>query len=201
MDDKIVFSEFAEIDLRAVSFGTTQPRKPSRVDCEASEQLRSRENDQIRRWKTKSAREGTLDEIDPLNCPLHDFAEPLDLAFSLKINYDSGVVRAPFFQALDELSAFCLGQHEIAGAKLSNLTILKRAAKIFRTGLNPGFADLKVRARQRRRICSRLNLDNQIALAKIVANKAALVLYRRWRISRSPRRIAHRRSLIQQNID
>ena len=42
-------------------------------------------------------------------------------------------VRAPFFQALDELRAFCLGEHEIAGAKLSDLAILKRAAEIFRT--------------------------------------------------------------------
>ena len=65
MDDQIAFSEFAEIDLGAVTFGTTQPQKPSRMDCESSEQLRSRENDQIGRRKTKSARERTLDEIDP----------------------------------------------------------------------------------------------------------------------------------------
>ena len=145
MDDQIAFSEFAEIDLGAVTFGTTQPQKPSRMDCESSEQLRSRENDQIGRRKTKSARERALDEIDPLNRPRHNFAEPLDLAFSLKINYDPGVVRTPFFQALDELRAFCLGEHQIAGAKLSNLAILKRAAEIFRTSLNPAFADLDVR--------------------------------------------------------
>ena len=110
MDDQIAFSEFAEIDLGAVTFGTTQPQKPSRVDCESSEQLRSRENDQIGRRKTESARERALDEIDPLNCPRHNFAEPLDLAFSLKINYNPGVIRAPFFQALDELCAFCFGE-------------------------------------------------------------------------------------------
>ena len=145
MDDQIAFSEFAEIDLGAVTFGTTQPQKPSRMDCESSEQLRSRENNEIGRRKTESARERTLDEIDPFNRPLHNFAESLDLAFSLKINYDPGVVRTPFFQALDELRAFCLGEHQIAGAKLSNLAILKRAAEIFRTSLNPAFADLDVR--------------------------------------------------------
>ena len=85
----------------------------------------------------------------PSTVPCHDFAEPLDLAFGLKINCDSGVVRAPFFQALDKLRAFCLGEHQIAGAKLSNLTILKRAAEIFRTGLNPAFANLDVRVRNR----------------------------------------------------
>ncbi len=115
------------------------------MDCESSEQFGGRENDEIGRWKTKSARERTLDEIDLLNRPLHNFTEPLDLAFSLKIDYDPGVVRTPFFQALDELCAFGLGEHQIAGAKLSNLAILKRAAEIFRTSLNPAFADLDVR--------------------------------------------------------
>src|SRR6266850_7836959 len=145
MDDQIAFSEFAEIDLGAVTFGTPQPQKPSRMDCESSEQLRSRENDQIGRRKTESACERSLDEIDSLNRPLHNFAEPLDLTVSVKIDYDPRVVRTPFFQALDELCAFGLGEHQIAGAKLSNLAILKRAAEIFRTSLNPAFADLDVR--------------------------------------------------------
>ena len=70
MDDEIAFSEFAEIDLGAVTFGASKPQKPSRMDCESSEQLRGRENDQIGRRKTKSARERTLDEIDSLNRPL-----------------------------------------------------------------------------------------------------------------------------------
>src|SRR6266446_2536662 len=101
MNDEIAFSEFAEIDLGAVTFGTTQPQKPSRMDGESSEQHRSGENDQIGRRKRESAREQTLDEIDPLNCPRHNFAESLDLTFSLKINYDPVIVRSPFFQALD----------------------------------------------------------------------------------------------------
>ena len=67
MDDEIAFGEFAEIDLGAVTFGTSKPQKPSRMDCESSEQLRSRENDQIGRRKTKSARKRTLYEIDPFN--------------------------------------------------------------------------------------------------------------------------------------
>src|SRR5712672_3446523 len=145
MDDQIAFSEFAEIDLGAVTFGTTQPQKPSRMDCESSEQLRSRENDQISRGKTESARERTLDEIHAFDGSCHDFAEPLDLAFSLKINYDPVVVRTPFFQAINELRAFGLGEHQIAGAKLSNLAILKCTAEIFRSSLNPAFADLDVR--------------------------------------------------------
>ena len=111
VDDQIAFSEFAEIDLGAVTFGASKPQKPSRVDCESSEQLCCGENDEISRWKTKSARERALDEIDPFYGACHDFAEPLDLAFSLKINYDPGVVRAPFFQTPDELRAFCLGEH------------------------------------------------------------------------------------------
>ena len=67
MDYQIAFSEFAEIDLGAVTFGTSKPQKPSRMDCESSEQLCGRENDQIRRRKTESARERALDEIDSLN--------------------------------------------------------------------------------------------------------------------------------------
>src|SRR5947208_5587224 len=144
MNDQIAVSEFAEIDLGAVTFGASKPQKSSRMDCESAEQLRGRENDQIGRWKTKSARKRALDEIDSLNRPLHDFAEPLDFAFSLKINCDSGVVRAPFFQPLNELRAFGLGEHQIAGAELSNLAILKRAAEIFRTSLNPAFAAVDV---------------------------------------------------------
>src|SRR6476646_3864342 len=111
MDDEIAFSEFAEIDLGAVTFGTTQPQKPSRMDCESSEQLRSRKDDEVSRRETESARKRALNEIDAFDGACHDFAEPLDLAFSLKINYDPGVVHAPFFQALDKLRAFCLGEH------------------------------------------------------------------------------------------
>ena len=70
MDDQIAFSEFAEIDLGAVTFGASKPQKSSRVDCESSEQLCGRENDEIRRWKTESARERALDEIDSFNRPL-----------------------------------------------------------------------------------------------------------------------------------
>src|SRR6478609_9398572 len=97
MDDQIAFSEFAEIDLGAVTFGASKPQKSSRMDCESSEQLCGRENDQIRRRKTESARERSLDEIDAFDGACHNFAEPLDLAFSLKINCNSGIIRAPFF--------------------------------------------------------------------------------------------------------
>src|SRR5204863_4614754 len=116
MDDQIAFGEFAEIDLCAVTFGATQPQKPSRMDCESSEQLCSREHDQISGGERKYARERALDEIDALDGAYHDFAEPLDLTFSLKINFDPGVVCAPFFQALDKPCAVSFGQYQIAGA-------------------------------------------------------------------------------------
>src|SRR4029077_14047520 len=64
MDHQIAFSEFAEIDLGAVTFGTSQSQKPSRMDCKPSEELCGRENDQIRRRKAESASERALDEID-----------------------------------------------------------------------------------------------------------------------------------------
>src|SRR6516162_11770814 len=66
VDDQITFGEFAEIDLGAVTFGASNPQKPSRMNCQSSEQLRSRENNKIGRRKTESARERALDEIDPL---------------------------------------------------------------------------------------------------------------------------------------
>src|SRR6516162_3063922 len=123
----------------------------------------------------------------------HDFAEPLDLAFGLKINYDPRVVRAPFFQALDELRALCLGEHEIAGAKLPNLAVLKRAAEIFRTTFNPSPADLDVwrgeLLRARRRSSSALqwwlDIDDQVAFVNVITDRAVLI----------------RCSLVQQNID
>src|SRR5262245_23704723 len=108
MDDKIAFSKFAEIDLGAVTFRTTQAQKPSRMDCESSEQLRSREHNEISRRKRKSTRKCALHKIHALYCAAHDLAEALDLAFRLKVNDDPRVVRAPFFQALDKLRAFGL---------------------------------------------------------------------------------------------
>ena len=118
MDDQIAFVEFAEIDLGAVTLGATQLQTPARMDCESSKQFRSRENDEIGRRENKiRARACLRRNRRPSNGACHDFAEALDLAFSLKINDDSRVVRAPFFQALDELRAFRLGEHEIAGAQ------------------------------------------------------------------------------------
>ena len=57
------------------------------------------------------------------------------------------------------------------------------------------------RAPESRRVFSRLNIDDQIALANVVANVAALIFYQGRAISRSPRQTGDRRSLIQQNID
>ena len=144
VDNQIAFGEFAEVDLGAMTFGASKPQKPSGVNCESSEQFGSREHHEVGRRETKSPRERALDKIDPFHRSRHDFAEPLDLAFSLKVNDDSGIVRAPFLQALDELRAFCLGKHEIASAKLSNIAVLKRVAEILRTDFNPAFADLDV---------------------------------------------------------
>src|SRR5262245_34618621 len=146
MDDQIAFGELAEIDLRAVTFGASNPQEPSRMNCESSEQLRSRENDKIGCRKAKSACERALHKVQTFNRAAHDFAEAFNLAFSMKINYDPGVVCAPFLQARYELSASCLREDEIAGAELPDLAILKTAAEIFRTTFNPAFADLDVHA-------------------------------------------------------
>src|SRR5439155_12119028 len=191
--NQIVFAEFAEINLGAMTFGASKPQKPSGVNCESSEQFGSRQHHEVGPRETKSPGKRTLDKINTLYRPRHDFAEPLDLAFSLKINDDSGIVRAPFPQALDELRAFCLGKHEIASAKLSNITVVKRAAEILRTDLNPAFADLDVwqgRVPQagRRWSCALhnwLDIDDGIDGADVVANEPALM----------------RCSRVQQNVD
>jgi hypothetical protein len=146
MDDQIAFGELAEIDLGAVTFGASNPQEPSWMNCESSEQLRSRENDKISCRKAKSARKRALHKIQAFNRAAHDFAKAFNLAFSMKINYDPGVVCAPFLQARYELSASCLRDHYIAGAKLADLAILKRATEIFRTTFNPAFANLDLRA-------------------------------------------------------
>src|SRR5262245_26887293 len=103
MDDQIAFTEFAKIDLGSMTLGSSKPQEPSRMNCESPEQLWSGKNDEISCWKTKSARQRALHKVQGFNRAAHNFAEPLDLAFGLKINYDPGVVGAPFFQALDEL--------------------------------------------------------------------------------------------------
>src|SRR5919108_5243741 len=141
------------------------------MDCQSSEQFRSREHDDISRGKTESASERTLDEVQALDHAAHDFAETFDLAFGLKINEDPGVAGAPLFQLLDELCAFRLREHEIAGTKFSNVAILKRAAEVFRTRFDPAFADLNVRIRN----WVRLNIYGQIALANVIARRSALI--------------------------
>ena len=193
VDNQIALGEFAEIDLGAMTFGAPKPQKPSGMNCESSEQFSSRQHHEVCRRETKSPRKRALDKIDPFHCSRHDFAEPLDLTFSLKVNDDSGIVRAPFLQALDELRAFCLGKHEIASAKLSNIAVLKRAAEILRAALNPAFADLDVwrgellRARRRWRCAFHnwLDIDDEIDIADVIANGPALI----------------RCSLVQQNVD
>ena len=120
------------------------------------EQLRGGKDYEIRCGKTESARKRALNKIEIFNRAAHDFAEALDLTFSLKINDDSRVAGAPLFQSINELCAFCLGEHQIAGTELSDLAILKCAAEIFGTSLNPALADFDVwrsellRARRRR---------------------------------------------------
>src|SRR5206468_2915196 len=101
----------------------------------------------------------------------HNFTKALNLALGLKINDDSRLLRAPFFQALDKLRAFRLGEHEIAGRKLSNAAILERAAEIFRTGFNPAFADLDLCVRN----SSWFDLDLEMIRSDVIANKPALI--------------------------
>ena len=42
VDNQIVFGEFAEIDLGAMTFGASKSQKPSGMNCEPSEQFGSR---------------------------------------------------------------------------------------------------------------------------------------------------------------
>ena len=96
MDDQIAFCELPEIDLDAMAFCASQSQQPTRMDCKSSKQFRSREHNEIGRGKTKSARERPLDEVHAVHRAAHDFSETFDLAFSLKINEDPGIVGAPF---------------------------------------------------------------------------------------------------------
>src|SRR6266513_2371251 len=123
--------------------------KPApRVRRETTEQFRGGQNDEIRRWKTKSAGERAENKIDILQRVRGDqLAEAFDLALGLKINDDPRFVPLPFRQSLDELIAFGFGEEKIADREFTDAAILKCAAEILRTFFNPAFAnpDLRVR--------------------------------------------------------
>ena len=96
-------------------------------------------------------------------------------------------------QALDKLRPFRLGEHQIADRKLTDLAILECTAEIFRTSLNPAFADLDVwrgeLRRARRRWSSALhvwlNVNYKVIALDVIANLNALV----------------QRSLVEQDVD
>ena len=145
---------------------------PACMGCKSAKQFSGREDDDIGCRETKAARECSLDKIDALDRASHDFAKALDFALRLKIDDDSRVVCAPFFQAIEKLRPFSLCQHEIAGCKLSHLAILECAAEIFRTSFNPAFADLDVRVR----LYFRLDFDLEMIWSDVIANEPALAI-------------------------
>src|SRR5882724_1978928 len=72
----------------------------------------------------------------------HDLEKTLDFVFSLEVDDDLCLLRAPLLQSRGKLRAFGFDEYEITDRELADFTILERAAKIFRTVLNPAFADL-----------------------------------------------------------
>ena len=88
-------------------------------------------------------RESSFEKIDIIQCLFfaHDFAKTLDFAFSLEVDDDPVLVRAPLLQTRGKLRAFGFDEYEITNRELADFTILERPAKILRTGLNPAFAD------------------------------------------------------------
>ncbi len=98
-------------------------------------------------------RESSFEKIDIIQGLLfaHDLAKTLDLAFSLEVDDDLCVLRAPLLQARGKLRAFSFDEYEITDRELADFTILERAAKIFRTVLNPAFADFDLWSDERAR--------------------------------------------------
>src|SRR6202030_1695125 len=87
VNDEIVLVQLAEIDLGTVTFGMVKP--PARVRRETAEQFSRRQNDQIGRRKTKTARQGAEKKINILQHIAADqFTETLDRTLGLKINHD-----------------------------------------------------------------------------------------------------------------
>src|SRR5438105_9479954 len=145
---------------------------PARMDRKSPKQFCGREDDEIGCGETKAVPERSFDKIDAFNCACHNFAKALNLAFGLKINDDSRVVRPPFFQAFDKLRAFCLGEHEIPGRKLADIAIFERAAEILRTGFNPALADLDLCIRS----SFRFDVDPEMIWSDVIANESVLIV-------------------------
>src|ERR1043166_1108845 len=148
--------------------------KPAaRVGRKATKEFGCGKNDEIRRGKTKSAREDAEDKVDIFqSVPANELAEAFDLPFRLKIDDDARVAFLPFAEPLDELVAFRFGEKKVPHREFANVTILKRAAEILRPLFDPAFADLDPRGRS----LLRFQIDRQIVFADVVANKTALIV-------------------------
>ena len=114
----------------------------------SAEQFRRGKDDQVGRGKTKAAGERSFEPDRRLRaCRFgrHDFAETLDFAFGLEIDDDARAGCAPFLQPRENCAALRFGQHEIADREFSDLAILKRARKIFRSpaSIHPSLIDVR----------------------------------------------------------
>ena len=167
MDHQIAFVEFAEIDLGAMTFARRSRKRlrgwtanrPNNSAAERTTRLAAgKQNPRASVPSTKST---------AFNGAHHDFAETLDLAFGLEVNDDFGVVRAPFLKRSTNCARFASASTRSPSAKLSDLAILKCTAEIFRTILNPAFANLDRGARNLTVNIvkfSRLDIDREIDL-------------------------------------
>src|SRR5947208_2570263 len=66
--NQIVFAEFAEINLGAMTFGASKPQKPSGVNCESSEQFGSRQHHEVGPRETKSSGPVSIQPSLPWMC-------------------------------------------------------------------------------------------------------------------------------------
>src|SRR5947209_7351077 len=130
MNDQVALGQFTEIDLRAMPFDP--PQTPPRMRGKTPEQLGGRQNDQVRRRKTKATRQGAFDEVNICERAFsaHQLAEALDFAFGLKVDDDPSLTGSPLREPSEKLRAFGFGYDQVAHCKFAQLTILKCAAEI-----------------------------------------------------------------------
>src|ERR1043166_8030862 len=133
MNDEIALVQLAKIDLSAIAAELLGPLETATAMRRVTaEQLRARQDDQFSVRKNETARQSSFKKLDVGDRVAHDFAEPLDLAFRLKIDDDPKVGGSPVPQACGELCALRFDQHEIADREVADVATIERAAKIFR---------------------------------------------------------------------
>src|SRR5437762_4420449 len=147
---------------------------------EPPEKFRAGKNNQISGRKIKSMRERALEKLNVREKILivDDFAKPFDLAFGLKIDHHPRLLFTPLLQVLDELSALRFGKGEIADAKLAHRRCrgYERAAKVFRSPLDPTLADLYLWRRFAEIFgLSRIDLDRDVVVIDVITNRRILI--------------------------